>query len=99
MARTMASAQRSLQGLLASGAERRLRDSNPWWQGDQQYGVSPVRRWAYDHVLKGLKAGIAPVTVLRGPRQVGKTTLLNQVIETLLGEGVNRPGNRGGSNS
>jgi predicted AAA+ superfamily ATPase len=88
MARTMASAQRSLQGLLASGAERRLRDSNPWWQGDQQYGVSPVRRWAYDHVLKGLKAGIAPVTVLRGPRQVGKTTLLNQVIETLLGEGV-----------
>jgi predicted AAA+ superfamily ATPase len=35
-----------------------------------------------------VKQGLTPVTVLRGPRQVGKTTLLNQVIETLLAEGV-----------
>ena len=52
------------------------------------FGVSPIRRWAYQPALKGLKGGLAPVTVLRGPRQVGKTTLLNQVIETLLDEGV-----------
>jgi predicted AAA+ superfamily ATPase len=74
--------------LLAAGAERRLRDSNPWWEGVRLYGVSAMRRWAYQHALKGLRGGLAPVTVLRGPRQVGKTTLLNQVVETLLNEGV-----------
>jgi len=32
---------------------------------------------------------MASITVLRGPRQVGKTTLLEQVIDKLLDEGVN----------
>lgn len=31
---------------------------------------------------------MAPATVLRGPRRVGKTVLLRQAIESLLGEGV-----------
>jgi predicted AAA+ superfamily ATPase len=83
-----AQSQQSLAGLLAAGADRRLRDSNPWWQGVRLFGVSPIRRWAYQPALKGLKGGLAPVTVLRGPRQVGKTTVLNQVVETLLDEGV-----------
>lgn len=80
--------QPTLRGLLEDGAERRLRDANPWWSGVRPFGVAPVRRWAYGPVLKNLRAGLAPVAVLRGPRQVGKTTLLNQVVDTLLDEGV-----------
>ena len=80
--------QLTLPGLLADGAERILRDSNPWWRGERLFGLPPVRRWAFAPTLKGLKTGLAPVTVLRGPRQVGKTTTLNQVIDTLLNEGV-----------
>jgi hypothetical protein len=47
-----------------------------------------MRRWAFDPILRGLRGGPAPVTVLRGPRQVGKTTLLAQAIDQLLEEGV-----------
>lgn len=50
--------------------------------------VEPIRRWAFHYVLKSLKQGLSPITVLRGPRQVGKTTLLKQIAETLLNEGV-----------
>jgi predicted AAA+ superfamily ATPase len=76
--------------LLPSGAlEATLRDSNPWWRGERIYNLPPLRRWAFTPVLEGLKRGLAPVTVLRGPRQVGKTTLLNQAIEALIAEGVN----------
>jgi predicted AAA+ superfamily ATPase len=32
--------------------------------------------------------GLAPITVLRGPRQVGKSTLQDQLIESLLLEGI-----------
>lgn len=34
--------------------------------------------------MQHLKAGLAPVTVLRGPRQVGKTTLQEQIIADLI---------------
>jgi len=44
------------------------------------------RRWAFNTTLKKLHSGLAPVTVLRGPRQVGKTTLQLQLIEHLLSE-------------
>jgi predicted AAA+ superfamily ATPase len=77
-----------LPGMLAAGAERVLRDSNPWWRHEKLFGVPLVRRWAFEPTLKGLRRGLAPVTVLRGPRQVGKTTLLNQIVETLLSDGI-----------
>jgi predicted AAA+ superfamily ATPase len=68
--------------------EATLRDNNPWWRGERIYNLPPLRRWAFEPVLNGLKKGLAPVTVLRGPRQIGKTTLLNQTIEALIAEGV-----------
>jgi predicted AAA+ superfamily ATPase len=74
--------------LLSRGLERDLRNANPWWRGERLFGVPPVRRWAFGPVLSNLKGGLTPATVLRGPRQVGKTTLLNQCIQTLLDEGV-----------
>jgi len=47
-----------------------------------------VRRWPFQTVLNGLKRGLTKAVVLKGPRQVGKTTLLNQIINYLLDEGT-----------
>jgi predicted AAA+ superfamily ATPase len=74
--------------LLSSGLEATLRDNNPWWRGEKIFGLPDFKRWAFQPVLSGIKAGLAPVTVLRGPRQIGKSTLLNQTIEALIAEGI-----------
>lgn len=47
-----------------------------------------MRRWAFEPLRRHYAHGLTPAAVLRGPRQIGKTTLLNQVIESLLEEGV-----------
>jgi predicted AAA+ superfamily ATPase len=47
-----------------------------------------MRRWAFGPVMEGLGAGLTPAIVLRGPRQVGKTVLMNQIITALLDQGV-----------
>jgi predicted AAA+ superfamily ATPase len=65
-----------------------LHDDNPWWRGERLFGLPVLRRWAFQSVLSGVQQGLTPATVLRGPRQVGKTTLLNQVIDALLDAGV-----------
>lgn len=63
-----------------------LRDTNPWWQGKPGPQVPPYRRWAFHATLKKMESGLAPAVVLRGPRQVGKTTLQQQLIGYLIGE-------------
>jgi predicted AAA+ superfamily ATPase len=72
--------QQSFFSVLERGLEATLRDDNPWWRGERLYGVPEIRRWAFSTVLSGAKQGPTPITVLRGPRQIGKTTLLNQTI-------------------
>jgi predicted AAA+ superfamily ATPase len=69
---------------LAGEVEAFLVDTNPWWQGKPMRPLPPFRRWLFEPALQRLKAGLAPVTVLRGPRQVGKTTLQEQLIDHLL---------------
>jgi len=86
--RSRAPEQASLFTLLADGLERTLRDANPWWRGESVYGLPPLRRWAFQLVLSRLTQGLTPAVVLRGPRQVGKTTLLEQVIQQLLSDGI-----------
>ena len=61
-----------------------LRDANPWWQEKPMRPLPPFRRWLFEPALQRLRTGLAPVTVLRGPRQVGKTTLQEQIIAHLL---------------
>src|SRR3989304_3205062 len=63
-----------------------LRSTNPWWEGKPMHPLPPYRRWAFDTILQRLEAGLAPAVVLRGPRQVGKTTLQEQIIAHLLNE-------------
>jgi len=85
---TNSTGQPAHSSTLVRGLEPILRDNNPWWRGDRQFGLPPMRRWAFAPVLNGLLSGLTPVTVLRGPRQVGKTTLLMQAVEELLAQGV-----------
>lgn len=69
---------------LAADIERQ----NPWGSGRPKPAVPAFRRWPYARLRKRLAEPIAPVTVMRGPRQVGKTTLQMQIIDAMLREGV-----------
>jgi predicted AAA+ superfamily ATPase len=60
-----------------------LRDINPWWQQKPGPVLPAYKRWAFDITLSKFQKGLAPVVVIRGPRQVGKTTLQLQIIEYL----------------
>ena len=80
--------QLSLFMFLQEGLEATIRDANPWWRGEKLYNLPTMRRWAFQPVLKDLQKGLTPVVILRGPRQVGKTTLLAQVIDFLLGQNI-----------
>jgi predicted AAA+ superfamily ATPase len=68
-----------------------LRTTNPWWEGKPAPLLPSYRRWAFQTTINKLQAGLAPVVVLRGPRQVGKTTLQLQIIEHLIGGGLASP--------
>ena len=72
--------QLSLFQLLAAGLETVIRNGNPWWHGEPIAELPPFRRWAFEPVYRRLTRGLAPAIVLRGPRQIGKTTLLTQVV-------------------
>ena len=79
---------RQLSEILTQGLEADIHRLNPWWRGLPQAPLPPVKRWAYPLALRRLKQGLAKITVLSGPRQVGKSTLVLQMIQTLLDEGV-----------
>lgn len=65
-----------------------LRHQNPWWRGDAQPRLPVARRWLFDKLLERIRRPLAPVLLVRGPRQVGKTTLQGQLIEQLLADGT-----------
>ncbi len=57
---------------------------NPWWSGNPTKPTQRYRRWAFAEVMQRLDGDLTPIVALRGPRQVGKTTIQEQVIEELL---------------
>lgn len=65
-----------------------LERQNPWWGGKPLPVIPAFRRWPYAKLCQRLEHPIAPIVVIRGPRQVGKTTLQLQVAQTLLKEGI-----------
>jgi len=71
---------------LPPAVDEYLRSANPWWEGKPGRVLPSYRRWAFDALLRKLDARLAPAVVLRGARQVGKTTLLEQVIQHLIEE-------------
>ncbi len=65
-----------------------LRTLNSWWAGKPGPVLPAFRRWPFERLRSLIKSGLAPATVLRGPRRVGKTVLMRQLIEAFLAEGV-----------
>jgi predicted AAA+ superfamily ATPase len=66
-----------------------LRQFNPWWRGERQSGLPTWKRAAFSEVRQWVRTPPAPRAVLlSGARQIGKTTLLLQTVESLLAEGV-----------
>jgi len=61
-----------------------LEFTNPWWRGDWGPPTPRFRRWAFHEAWKGLHQQITPAVGIRGPRQVGKSTIQQQLIEQLL---------------
>ncbi len=70
--------------LLPADIERRLYRTNPWWSDKAAEPSPPFRRWAFQRILKNFELGLAPAVLLRGPRQVGKSTLSAQIIQHLI---------------
>ena len=75
--------------LLTHGLEKDLYRLNPWWHGLPQEELPPFKRWAFRTALERLRTGLTKATVVTGPRQVGKSTLMRQIIQTLLDDGTN----------
>lgn len=65
---------------------------NPWWRAPSaaKDDAKPHRRLAYYEALQMLKhPSIRRFVVLSGVRRVGKTTIQYQIIDKLLGDGIN----------
>ena len=70
-------------GIPAPLAEN-LVDMNPWWRGQHSKQLPPQKRSIFGIISRRLTRGTSPIIAVRGPRQVGKTTLQRQTIEALL---------------
>jgi len=71
-------------GSLSTQLADNLRAINPWWFDRPGLPVPRFHRWPFSRLKQLLMQGISPATVLRGPRRVGKTILLRQILEDLL---------------
>ena len=65
-----------------------LRRFNPWWENEAMPVQPTTRRHLVGQIRRRLTSNIAPIVVIRGPRQIGKTTAQFQIIQELLDEGV-----------
>ncbi|MBD5462868.1 MAG: ATP-binding protein [Lachnospiraceae bacterium] len=69
-----------------------LRQYNPWWRLPSaiKEESKPQKRLAYYEALRMLKhKSIRRFVVLSGVRRVGKTTILYQIMDNLIEEGIN----------
>ena len=71
-------------GGLPSDLVQFLERTNPWWRAQPSIPTEPFHRWAFDETYKRLKSANVPIVAIRGPRQVGKTTIQLQLVEHLL---------------
>jgi hypothetical protein len=67
---------------------RNLVRQNPWWGGGSLPQLPAYRRWPFGKLIARLDQPVAPINVVRGPRQIGKTTLQLQIVDALLKRGV-----------
>jgi len=65
-----------------------LRRMNPWWEDKPQQVLPSTRRHLVAQLHLRLDRKLAPIVVIRGPRQIGKTTAQLQVLQDLLDRGI-----------
>jgi len=67
-----------------------LRDLNPWWTGVPEVRPRPpaYHRPAIASLGQRLKRTGGLIEIVRGPRQVGKTTGMHQIIQDLMAAGT-----------
>jgi predicted AAA+ superfamily ATPase len=65
-----------------------LRRMNPWWEGNPLPVLPETRRHLVQQIHLRLRLRLAPAVVVRGPRQIGKTTAQLHVLQDLLDSGV-----------
>jgi predicted AAA+ superfamily ATPase len=73
---------------LADSLTLDLRRMNPWWEGRPLPVLPPTRRHLVGQMQRRLELRLAPALVVRGPRQIGKTTAQLQLLQDLLDNGV-----------
>jgi predicted AAA+ superfamily ATPase len=78
------SSQIQLSGELVRDVQR----MNPWWEGKPLPLLPETRRHLVGTIHQGLRLRLAPIVVVRGPRQIGKTTAQLQVLQDLLDRGI-----------
>jgi len=67
---------------------RILIDANPWWDSGQVPSSLSPKYHRRDYFVLKSELERTPIVALGGPRQVGKTTLLYQLIEDLIASGT-----------
>jgi uncharacterized protein len=66
-----------------------LADLNPWWQsGKLRRPPPPYLRRGVRELLQRMQRSKGLIEIIRGPRQVGKTTAIEQIIHQLLLDGT-----------
>lgn len=73
---------------LSDGLVRDLYRQNPWWQRGALPELPTTRRHLVKAIKRRLETRLAPIVVVRGPRQIGKTTAHMQVLQDLLDAGL-----------
>lgn len=67
-----------------------LRRMNPWWEDKPMPVLPSTRRHLVEMLHSRMRTRLAPIILVRGPRQIGKTTAQLQVLSDLLKKGVPR---------
>jgi predicted AAA+ superfamily ATPase len=65
-----------------------LKAMNPWWKGETMKVLPTTKRHLVAQIRKRLKHHIAPIILVKGSRQVGKTTSCLQLIKEMLDIGI-----------
>ena len=73
---------------LADSLTLDLRRMNPWWEGKPLPVLPRTRRHLVGQMQRRLDLRLAPALVVRGPRQIGKSTAQLQLLQDLLDRGV-----------
>ncbi len=75
-------------GSLPQALAEDLMGLNPWWSAEPARFYPSHRRWLFNKLRAQLTSGLTQAVALRGPRRVGKTILMRQLIEAFLAEGI-----------